>query len=81
VAPAKKEVVCVGILRVPPRERALAFGGKTRPDLLGDGKADLLLQAEDAAGVAVERVGPDLYLVAHANQPGGDPQMAALRTK
>src|SRR4029453_2690741 len=72
---------CLGILRVPPRETALPIGRKTRPDLLGDGGADLLLQAEDAAGVAVAGVGPDLQLGAHENQPGGDPQMAALDAK
>jgi hypothetical protein len=81
VAPAQKQVVGVSILRVAPRERLLAFRRQARLDLLGDRSADLLLQAEDAAVVAVERVGPDLYLIARPNQPGGDSQLAALRAK
>lgn len=81
VTPPKKEVVCVGTLRLTPCKGPLTFGRQTRPDLLGNGGADLLLQAEDAAGIAVEGVGPDLHLVAHTNQPGRDPQMAALRAE
>jgi hypothetical protein len=56
VAPAQKRVVCLGILRVPPRQGALPIRRKTRPDLLGDvpegGDADAAFEWLDRAYAA-----------------------------
>src|SRR5262249_30840846 len=47
---------------------------------IGDGAGDILLQSEEALQLAVVRLRPDVVVISHVDELGGDPQAVALST-
>ena len=76
---AKVQVVCLRLSGLAPLQRAQPIGRQMQPHLVRNGRAQLALELEHTRRLAVEGRGPDLHLVAGANQPGRDAQPVALK--
>lgn len=70
VATPKVQIVCIGALRLPARQRLQTARREAEPDLLGDGGAQLALQAQHTRRLAVVGLGPHLHLVPDSDQCG-----------
>ena len=76
--PLQIRVVGVGVLRLPAPETAHPIGRQSKPDLLGDGGAQLLLQSEQAGRLAFVELRPHVLLIPDANQGDRHSQPAIL---
>ena len=61
-------IVGVGVLRLPAPKPARAIGRQPDANLLRDGRAQLLLQPQQAGRLTLVGLRPDMLLIPHANQ-------------
>lgn len=78
VPAAEKRVIGIGVPRLPAADAGHPIRRQPQPDLVGNRRADVLLQAEQAGRFTVVGPRPDVLLVAHADQRHRDPNPRAL---